>query len=95
MTIQPEQIRAEIRAAISGVVQAELDPRADDVPLSSRFEQYDSLGVLDCVGLIEQRLGVSIDLVDDDLRNTFLSVTTIEELVARKLADKAVLEDSF
>ncbi|GAB3797007.1 hypothetical protein [Micromonospora zhanjiangensis] len=47
--------------------------------------------MLDCVGLIEQRFDVSVDLVEDDLRSTFASVAAIAALVARKQSDQAVL----
>ncbi|MGC4814785.1 phosphopantetheine-binding protein [Micromonospora sp. DT228] len=90
-----DEVRAGIRAVLADLVQVELDPSADEIGLSTLYGQYDSLTVLDAVGAVEQRFGVSIDLVDDDLRSTFASVASIDELVRRKIADRAVLDVSF
>ncbi|MFY1587096.1 phosphopantetheine-binding protein [Micromonospora sp. WMMD734] len=90
-----DQVRAEVRAAVAELVREELDPAHDETPLSMLYAQYDSLAVIDCVGSVEQRFGVSIDLVDDDLRTSFASVASIDDLVRRKLADRTVLDVSF
>lgn len=83
-----DQVRDALGALLHHPLTAETDERslADLVP-----DRYDSLGVLDAVGVIEQRLDVSIDLVEDDLRSTFYSVATIAALVGRKQRDAAVL----
>ncbi|WP_426361966.1 hypothetical protein [Streptomyces sp. E-08] len=92
---EQDEFGRRIREIVGRLVHADLDPAADAVALGSRYEQYDSLTVLDTVGLVEQEFGVSVDLVDDDLRATFASVTSIEQLVRRKLADQAVLSGGF
>ncbi|MGJ7416175.1 hypothetical protein ACWDUX_14415 [Streptomyces sp. NPDC003444] len=89
------ELRPRIRAAVGEVLRTDLRPEADDTPLGQTYEQYDSLAVLDTVGLIERAFDVSVDLVDDDLRTTFVSVASIERLVRRKQADQAVLGGGF
>jgi acyl carrier protein len=90
--ISDEQLIATIRGEVSTLVGRLLLPAQDDQALAEIVpDRYDSLRVLDCVGLIEQRFGVSIDLVDDDLRVTFRSVASIAALVCQKLRDAAVL----
>ncbi|MGW0028718.1 hypothetical protein ACWDXD_02655 [Streptomyces sp. NPDC003314] len=89
------ELRSRIRAAVGEVLRTDLRPEADDTPLGQTYEQYDSLAVLDTVGLIERAFDVSVDLVDDDLRTTFVSVASIERLVRRKQADQAVLGGGF
>jgi acyl carrier protein len=85
-------LTAAVRECVAALLDVALLPGADDATLADIApERYDSLGVLDCVGMIEQRFGVSIDLVEDDLRTTFRSVTAITALVERKLRDAAVL----
>ncbi|MEU5184436.1 phosphopantetheine-binding protein [Streptomyces longwoodensis] len=90
-----EALRAEVRAAVGEILRVTLDPSEDDQPLSDRYEHYDSLAVIDSVAVVEQRTGVSIDLVEDDLRVTFASVTSIAGLVSRKRAAASVLESGF
>lgn len=86
------ELRAAVRPLVADLVQHTLDPADDDHALAELApERYDSLAVLDCVGIVEQRFGISIDLVDDDLRMSFRSVRSIAELVARKLRDMAAL----
>ncbi|MET8946172.1 hypothetical protein ABZX30_21980 [Streptomyces sp. NPDC004542] len=92
----PDQaLRAEVRTAVGEILKVTLDPSQDDQPLSVLYEHYDSLAVIDSVGVVEQRTAVSIDLVEDDLRVTFASVTSIVGLVSRKRAAASVLESGF
>jgi acyl carrier protein len=102
MTEQPRMIEqqstieisaADVRAVVSGLVGRALSAADDQTALADlEPDRYDSLGVLDCVAAIEQRFGVDIDLVDDDLRVTFRSVASITDLVRRRLADQGALE---
>jgi acyl carrier protein len=81
-----------VRESVAALLEVPLRPEQDDTALAEIIPaRYDSLGVLDCVGMVEQRFGVSIDLVEDDLRHTFRSVASIGTLVAGKLHDAAVL----
>lgn len=81
-----------VRESVATLLDTDLRPDRDDDTLAEIApDRYDSLGVLDCVGMIEQRFGVSVDLVEDDLRTTFRSVAAIAALVERKLHDAAVL----
>lgn len=81
-----------VRESVAALLDTDLRPDRDDDTLAEIApDRYDSLGVLDCVGMIEQRFGVSVDLVEDDLRTTFRSVAAIAALVERKLHDAAVL----
>lgn len=67
-------------------------PADDATPLADLDpDRYDSLGVLDCVAAVEDEFDISIDLVDDDLRVTFRSVSSISDLVRRRLADDEAL----
>ncbi len=84
-------LHAAVRALISECIATTLDPADDDVVLSEAHPAFDSLAVIDAVGAVEQRFGVSIDLVEDDLRRTFASITAIAELVAAKRADSQAL----
>ncbi|MFB7513152.1 hypothetical protein [Streptomyces sp. NPDC056144] len=95
MTDTEEVLRAEVRAAVGEILRVTLDPAEDDRPLSVLHEHYDSLAVIDSVAVVEQRTGISIDLVEDDLRVTFDSVTSIVGLVRRKRAAVSVLESGF
>lgn len=88
-------LTSDIRAAIGEALGTGLDPAQDALPLSELYERYDSLAVIDCVGTVEQATGVTIDLVEDDLRTTFASVASIEALVRRKSADRSVLASDF
>jgi acyl carrier protein len=81
-----------VRESVAALLTVPLAAGQDQTPLVEIApERYDSLGVLDCVGMIEQRFGVSVDLVEDDLRTTFRSVASIAALVERKLRDATVL----
>jgi acyl carrier protein len=80
-----------VRESVAALLSIPLSPEDDDKALADLAPEYDSLGVLDCVGAIEQRFGVSVDLLDDDLRVTFRSVASIAGLVERKLHDAAIL----
>lgn len=84
-----------VRAAVGTALDATLDPAQDELALNALYERYDSLAVLDTVGAIEKAFGVSIDLVDDDLRTTFASIATIEKLVRSKREDQALLAGGF
>lgn len=87
-----EQLTPAVRGTVAALIERPLLPADDDQAIAEIApDRYDSLGVLDCVGKIEQRFGVSIDLVDDDLRATFRSVASITALVSQKLRDAAVL----
>lgn len=92
MTDRETDLRAQVRDVVATLLSAPLAADADDVALADIDpDRYDSLGVLDCVGAIEQQFDVAVDLVDDDLRVTFRSVASITELVDRKLRDAAAL----
>ncbi len=80
-----------VRESLAALLSTPLSSEDDDKALADLAPEYDSLGVLDCVGAIEERFGVSVDLLDDDLRVTFRSVASIAALVERKLHDAAVL----
>jgi hypothetical protein len=95
MSMTDVQITDAIRSAIGEIVGATLDPAQDATPLNSLYERYDSLAVIDSVVRIEEALNVSVDLVQDDLRSTFASISAIERLVRGKLADQAVLGSGF
>jgi acyl carrier protein len=83
---------ADVRESVAALLNVTLIPDRDETPLAEIApERYDSLGVLDCVGTIEQRFAVSVDLIEDDLRTTFRSVAAIAGLVKRKLNDAAAL----
>ncbi len=89
--IAPELLD-EVRATLSEQLDITITPDQDNALLAEVAPgRYDSLAVIDCVGVIEQRFDVSIDLVDDDLRTTFASVSAIAGLVTRKRHDLAVL----
>jgi acyl carrier protein len=95
VSLEEDDIRRQVRTAVGAIVCTELDPTADNDSLNAQYERYDSLGVIDCVGRVEQQFGISVDLIDDDLRSTFVSVASISALVRSKLADRDVLESSF
>jgi acyl carrier protein len=85
-------LRQAVRDVVAELLSTRLDAAQEDLALADiEPDRYDSLGVLDCVGAVEQRFGVSVDLVDDDLRATFRSIASIAALVDRKLCDAAVL----
>lgn len=93
MTEISSQTADNVRAVVSELLGRELSRHDDQTGLADLDpDRYDSLGVLDCVAAIEQRFGVEIDLVDDDLRVTFRSVASITDLVRRRLADQTALE---
>lgn len=84
-----DRVRARVADLLGG---RHLDPGDDGSPLADLDpDRYDSLGVLDCVAAVEDEFDISIDLVDDDLRVTFRSVSSISELVRRRLADAEAL----
>ncbi|MEU2247271.1 hypothetical protein [Streptomyces sp. NPDC019224] len=84
-----------VRSVIAALLGTELDPADDGRPLGERHERYDSLGVLDAVGEIEKAFGIAVDLVDDDLRTTFVSISSITGLIRRKKADQLLLGSGF
>jgi acyl carrier protein len=88
-------VRDRTRLVISELLEVALDPANDQRALVEAHHRYDSLAVLDAVGRVEQAFGVRVDLVDDDLRTTFVSIASIAELVERKLADQAALASDF
>ncbi|GAA2591931.1 hypothetical protein GCM10010435_83290 [Winogradskya consettensis] len=87
------ELRNAVRDTVSGLLEQVLTAEQDDSPLAGLAPgRYDSLGVLDCVGLVEERFDVEIDLVSDDLRSTFASVAAIAALIGRKRRDQSVLQ---
>ncbi|MEU9131935.1 acyl carrier protein [Kitasatospora sp. NPDC048540] len=85
-------LRDRLREALATLLGHPLAAADDEVSLAEIVpERYDSLGVLDAVGLVEKEFGVPVDLVVDDLRSTFFSVATIAALIERKQRDAAVL----
>lgn len=95
MTTEDAVNAPAVRTVLSALLELELDPAQDGKDLSTLHERYDSLAVLDAVGEIEKAFSVSIDLVDDDLRSTFVSVASITALVRRKQEDAKLLESAF
>ncbi|WP_326783440.1 hypothetical protein [Streptomyces sp. NBC_00151] len=95
MTDSEQVLRTSIREIVGEILRVPLDPTQDDAALADLYEQYDSLAVIDSVAGVELRTGVSIDLVEDDLRVSFASITSILELVRRKHAAASVLESDF
>lgn len=89
------ELTAAVRAAVGEALDTTLDPAQDAQSLNILYERYDSLAVIDTVGAIEKTFGISIDLVDDDLRTTFASVAAIEKLVRTKRDDQALLAGGF
>ena len=66
------------------------------IPLKDIYGfRYDSMRVLECVGAIEEEIGVEIDLLNDDLIRIFESFATIDELVQKKLVDQQLLLAAF
>ena len=91
-TAEAVAVRGRVRAVIGALVGQELTAGGDELSLAELAPgRYDSLGVIEAVALVERELGVSIALVEDDLRATFYSVAAIATLVARKQHDAAVL----
>jgi acyl carrier protein len=87
-----EFIKQQIKQALMEELGEELERFDENVPLKDIYGlRYDSMSVVACVGVIEEKIGVEIDLLDDDLVRTFESVTTIYELVQKKLADQRLL----
>ncbi|HSV64846.1 MAG TPA: acyl carrier protein [Mycobacteriales bacterium] len=90
------ELTAAVRDTVAGLIAQPLAAADDERALAEiSSERYDSLAVLDCVGLVEQRFGVEVDLVEDDLRTSFRSVASIAALVERKQHDAAVLGAAF
>jgi acyl carrier protein len=87
--------RDRTRLVISELLEATLDAANDRQALVDAHPRYDSLAVLDAVGRVEQAFGIRVDLVDDDLRTTFVSIESIAALVERKLADQVALASDF
>lgn len=84
-----DRVRERVTEVLGG---RHLDPADDAIPLADLDpDRYDSLGVLDCVAGVEDEFEIAIDLVDDDLRVTFRSVSSISDLVRRRLADADAL----
>jgi acyl carrier protein len=91
-TPSADALLVEIREQLSALLETPLTPDDDELALAELVpERYDSLGVLECVGMVEQRFDVVVDLLADDLRTTFRSIASIAALVERKRADAAVL----
>jgi len=88
-TAVTDRVRQRVADLLGG---RHLDPADDATPLADLDpDRYDSLGVLDCVASVEDEFDIAIDLVDDDLRVTFRSVSAISDLVRRRLADDDAL----
>lgn len=88
-------VRDRTRLVVSELLRVALDPANDQRALVEAHPRYDSLAVLDAVGRVEQVFGIRVDLVEDDLRTTFVSINSIAGLVERKLADQAALASDF
>ena len=91
-TPSADALLTEIREGLSALLETPLTPADDELALAELVpDRYDSLGVLECVGMVEGRFDITVDLLADDLRTTFHSVASIVALVERKRADAAVL----
>src|SRR5579884_775241 len=86
----------QIKQILIAVLGEELEQFDKHVPLKDIYGfRYDSMRVLECVGEIEEKIGVEIDLLNDDLVRTFESLATIDEFVQKKLADQQLLLAAF
>ena len=91
-TPSPDALLAEIREQLAALLETPLTPADDERALAELVpDRYDSLGVLECVGMVEGRFDIAVDLLADDLRTPFHSTASFAALVARKRADAAVL----
>jgi acyl carrier protein len=85
-----------IKQILMEVLGEELEQFDNHIPLKDIYGfRYDSMRVLECVGAIEEEIGVEIDLLNDDLIRTFESFATIDELVQKKLVDQQLLLAAF
>ena len=94
ISIRPAEptLRDRIRAVVARLLDTALSPAQDHTPLAEIDpDRYDSLGVLDCVAAVESEFDIAVDFVEDDLRVTFRSVVSIEDLVGRRIADTVAL----
>jgi len=85
-----------IKQILMEVLGEELEQFDNHIPLKDIYGfRYDSMRVLECVGAIEEEIGVEIDLLNDDLIRIFESFATIDELVQKKLVDQQLLLAAF
>ncbi len=85
-----------VKQVLIEVLGVDLKQFDDEVPLRYIHGfRYDSMTVLECVGVIEEKFGIDINLLDDDLVHTFESVATIQILVQKKLDDQQSLSNSW
>lgn len=86
-------VAGRVRRSLAEFFGYELDSWDAARPLREHPDiRYDSVTVLECVGVMEEEFGITIDLIEDDLVHTLQSPATIATLVARKLADLVALE---
>lgn len=86
----------QVKQVLIEVLGEELEQFTEHTPLKDIYgSRYDSMRVIECVGAIEEKIGVEIDLLNDDLIQTFNSFATINELIQKKLADQQLLLAAF
>lgn len=83
----PEEVRSAVGELIRKNFAVEVRDEDFHRPLPSiRDLDYDSLRVLELMGLVEERFEVCIDFVDDDIQFVFETADRICQLIIRKMS---------
>lgn len=85
------EIRDRLRQALEPALGDSLRRLPDDADLAEELGGwFDSLAALEAVSTVEAEFGIAVDLVNDDVRHWFASVTRMTEFVAERLEDGAL-----
>lgn len=83
----PDDLDQRIRAALAGVVGDPAYRIAPDAELRDGLERYDSLAAVETITAIENAFGITVDVVEDDVRHWFSSVERMTQFVSERLED--------
>ncbi|MBK4988201.1 acyl carrier protein [Pseudomonas sp. S36] len=86
-----------VKDAIRSALEALLGPEVRTIGADQSFrdfigERFDSLMAVEVVTTIEERFGIEVDYVGDDVRYWFETLEKMEQFVTERLEDTATLQ---
>jgi acyl carrier protein len=80
-------LEARVRDALVSVVGGSARHVATNAELRDSLDGYDSLAAVETITAIENTFGITVDVVEDDVRYWFASIERITQLVDERLED--------
>lgn len=86
-------VKDDIRSALEALLGPEVRTIGSDQSFRDFIgERFDSLMAVEVVSTIEERFGIEVDYVGDDVRYWFETLEKMEQFVTERLEDRATLQ---